>query len=132
MEENNILIAEFLGYRLRGGCIDFRGDEPFTEVTSITNGEVNSLGYVFYEDDLKFHKDWNWLMEVVDKIEGLSFQKLSFNFNIQKDRVSLNYTHVSEPKKSTEMFFEWGQKTKIENIYKIAVEFIKWYNQQNK
>ena len=81
--------------------------------------------------DLQFDTDWSWLMEVVERIENTKVRKLSFNFNIQKDRVSLYYIHTSEPKKQIEMWLEFGQKTKIENAYKIVVEFIKWHNNES-
>ena len=112
--ENNKIIAEFMG------AIEVRKDNfKFP----------NRTGLPLQIGTINYHSDWNWLMEVVEKIETLKVQDLSFNFNIQKDRVSLSYIHINDPKKSTEMFFEWGQKTKIENLYKIVLEFIKWYNE---
>lgn len=119
--ENNRLIAEFLGYKLQ------------TDPTERFFGWYKSpLGTWTKEIDLPFRTDWNWLMQVVEKIESLKIDGLSFNFQIEKDMVFFYYTHIREHKKQIEMFFEWGQKTKIGNTYKIAVEFIKWYNQQNK
>jgi hypothetical protein len=110
--ENNKLLAEFMNHK---PTFDVYIDDVLTTL----------------ERPIKnYNSDWNWLMEVVDKIENIVIQKLSFSFNIQKDRVSLFYSHINEPKKQIEMYFEWGQKTKIANTYKIAVEFIKWYNEQ--
>jgi hypothetical protein len=111
--ENNKLLAEFLGLTL-----EQEQERIF----------IQGLGTKLIEDT--FNTDWNWLMEVVEKIENITIQKLSFNFNIQKDGVSLFYSHINEPKEQIEMYFEWRQKTKIANTYKIAIEFIKWYNEQ--
>lgn len=116
--ENNKLIAEFMG------CKPIFKDKK--EYQMVTHENM-----CYSTNELQYHKDWNWLMEVVEKIEGLEIDKLSFNFKIEKDRVSFFYTHADEPKKQIKMFFEWGQKTKISNTYKVVVEFIKWYNEQN-
>ena len=116
IQENNKLIAEFLGY-----------SQPHPEYQNTTYWYKKGLPPLTI---LSFDTDWNALMEVINKIENTNIQKLSFNFNIQKDRVSLYYTHTIEPKKQIEMWFEWGQKTKIKNTYKIVVEFIEWYNKQ--
>jgi len=52
--ENNKLIAEFL------------------DLTYLKNYYVHK-GNAFNEDYLLFHSDWNWLMEVVEKIESLGY-----------------------------------------------------------
>lgn len=115
IQENNKLIAEFMAGE----------KDKQVYIKHLNAWYDNCMGY-------KYNTDWNWLMEVVEKIESLKIDKLSFNFQIEKDRVSFFYTHASDTKKQTEMFFEWGQKTKISNTYKIIVQFIKWYNEQNK
>lgn len=114
ISENNKLIAEFMDYEW------YAVNTPHIAVRK-PNGGVRH-----------FQSNWDDLMEVIEKIESLEIDKLSFNFKIEKDRVSFFYTHTDEPKKQIEMFFEWGQKTKIGNTYKIVVEFIKWYNLNNK
>jgi len=106
--QDNKVIAEFMGLTI------------ITDNISYFDTSYNPLK--------KYNKDWNELMEVVEKIENISTQKLSFNLKVEKDKVYLLYAHTSEPQKQIEMFFEWGQKTKIGNTYKIVVEFIKWYN----
>ena len=119
--ENNILIAEFLGEK----------KQPFNfpqHGTLRLNGEFKTE---FFSEQLKFHSNWNWLMEVVEKIEKTTCSKLFFSFEIKKDSVSLFYSHIDDLEKQVEMYFEWGQKTKIDNTYKVVVEFIKWYNEQN-
>ena len=54
MEQNNKLIAEFMGHKVNFG---FKKDG------------VLFLGRHIHLDELKYHKCWNWIMTVVDKIE---------------------------------------------------------------
>lgn len=79
-------------------------------------------GWVKIEYELLYHSDWNWLMEVIEKIESL-------NYSTEIKSISgLGHT----------MFFISGGaevplsrrliKTKFEAVYNACVEFIKWYN----
>lgn len=108
----------------------FMGMKPLNNDSSVLVFSTDRGNDIVSIDNLQYQNDWNLLMEVVERIEKTNVQKLSFNFNIQKDRVSLYYIHTSEPKKQIEMWLEFGQKTKIENTYKIVIEFIKWYNNE--
>lgn len=97
--ENNKIIAEFMGY-IDNGC----SEEGFL-INPITNfdEEIN---------DLRYHLDWNWLMEVVEKIFK-DFYKLNpcpiyLKINIEKALNEVN----------------------IEAVYNACVEFIKWYDEQ--
>ena len=57
--ENNKLIAEFLG--------EIKQPFEFPQF-----GYINIMGDwkdTFFDNQLKFHKDWNWLMSVIEKIE---------------------------------------------------------------
>ena len=101
--ENNKIIAEFMGY-IDNGC----SEEGFL-INPITNfdEEIN---------DLRYHLDWNWLIEVVEKIyqTELYYNKyIDFNASMFTDgKIELS--------------------TKIDLVYNQCVEFIKWYNEQNK
>ena len=78
--ENNKLIAEFMGLKKFQSRLDYTiYDIPQHKRDVVT--EQNG-GALFAEMDLKFHSDWNWLMEVVEKIESLKVDNLSFNFEI--------------------------------------------------
>ena len=63
METNNKIIAEFMKYIKH----------------TQTKAYLTKDGY-FHDKDLKFHKDWNWLMEVVEKIENLPSRTLQGNY----------------------------------------------------
>jgi hypothetical protein len=75
-------------------------------------------------DLMKFHKDWNWLMSVVENIESKGFE-----FFIVESRCKIK--HNSDHSIETIIDFEII-RTKINATYKAVVEFIKWYNNQSK
>ena len=104
--ENNKIIAEFMGI----------ADEIETGATSLIQIE-GTTGY-YKNDNLQFHTDWNWLMEVVEKIEknylvdifGKAVSIHENNVEMIVDLNAINYT------------------TKIEAVYNAVVTFIEWYN----
>ena len=109
--ENNKIIAEFLG----------ESKQPY---------EFSQFGYMtlsgdwkdtFFVEQLKFHSNWNWLIEVVEKIESHGF-----TFEIKK-----NWARIT--KKGENIVLRWEEdRTKIEATYNACVAFIKWYNEQTK
>lgn len=119
--ENNKLIAEFMKFDFsrfsNDGIIEFPNDSFF-------EFQYNT----FTLEELKFHSDWNWLMEVVEKIE-----ELEYTVNIYKTpNTGVNYCEVNEPTQSGERCksFQHSRESKIQAVYIACVEFIKWYNQQ--
>ena len=86
--KNNKFIAEFME------CT-----HPFNEITDATLYKV-SQG-TFELDELKYHKSWDWLMPVVEKIYSLD-------------------AHID--------FF---RVINLEATYKAVVEFIKQYNNED-
>ena len=103
METSNKIIAEFMGYIKH----------------TQTKAYLTTDGY-FHERDLKFHKDWNWLMEVVEKIESLGY-----SVNISSSMVYIN----GDNSRIVSSFNIGFKITKIEAVYNACVEFIKWYNE---
>jgi hypothetical protein len=99
--ENNILLAEFMQPSFNGfGTYDFDGQ-------------------LLTKEYLKFHSDWNWLMQVVEKIESL---------NVVVE-VRENVCYIEETSKE---YFSELEVTKILATYKACVHFVKCYNEQNK
>jgi hypothetical protein len=110
--ENNKLIAEFMGKEYKNNAI--------VVSTNYITGQ-NPSGKVWQEP--KYHNDWNWLMEVVEKIEK------NFIVDIMNSAISIH------EQKSGEMIVDNCvdiQKTKIQCVYIGVVEFIKWYNENTK
>lgn len=113
--ENNKLIAEFLGY------------EPNTNgvypIVCINEGKGWHL------ETMKYHFDWNWLMEVVEKIESIIFDNNnSFNVTIG----STNYCVIQDSNGDTYESVEDYGETKLLTTYKAIVKFIKWYNENSR
>ena len=100
METNNKIIAEFMGATLTK---DLQIMYPVYE------------GDSSYVKDLKYHLDWNWLMEVVEKC-----------------LVGEAEYNEDEAKKAIHEIYESLCNINITSVYNACVKFIKWYNEQNK
>lgn len=88
-------------------------------------------------NELKYHSSWDWLMPVVEKIEHLYADETSLpRFTISSH--DCNFA-VSYPRKYKSWIVGCYSKSpekikansKIEAAWKVALEFIKWYNSQN-
>lgn len=135
--ENNKLIAEFMGAK-----------EIITETTHRIYKEFEMYGIIesiedredtkhFYQpEEMLFNSDWNWLMEVVEKIESLKSPYDGFSWSVEPFSVLINrnnvYIQVDAGKSDDISFPDMHCKTKIEMVYNTCVEFIKWYNEQSK
>ncbi len=115
-EEYNKMCAEFMGFEIseNGECFKIPNK----------NGWVNLS--IFYSD-------WNWIMEVVEKIEdGLKLHTVTSQgmtghyININRG-VSVANSSLSNPSK-----FMGTGKTKKEAVIRAIWEFLDWYNQQEK
>ena len=109
MKTNNELLAEFMG------LVESTIPNRYWTEKSLEGFGMGKL------KELNYDTDWNWLMQVVEKIEGLSY--------------------CVEIKSDTTIIYEYGSKTsninndegtKIENTYYACVEFVKLYNEQKK
>ena len=76
----------------------------------------------------KFDTDWNWLMEVVEKIEFLDDGK--FDVNLLKNGTQI-FEYQAGGKVIVNNVGEISFDNKIEHVYQAVVEFIKWYNHEN-
>ena len=115
--ENNKLIAEFMEFQQTNiGWYD-------AEEVLLRTEKDNTF------DDLKFHTDWNWLMQVVEKIENTKYDNLTFDVFISKNKTHIHYSANNEWFSN---IFLYEGKTKIENTYNACVEFIKWYNENSR
>ena len=104
--ENNKLISDFLVKKAL--VAEF---PHFAYVT--TSGDFKTE---FLPNEMKFHKDCNWLQEVVNKIESLGYWLNRINgdvyiVNNEGEIVVNNPMHEDS-----------------NAIYLIVVDFIKWYN----
>ena len=90
--ENNKIIAEFMGAKLT---------KNLKIMYPVYEGDSS------YVKNLKYHSDWNWLMPVVEKIEGIGKTELKFSVHFENVKLSSD----------------------IQVVYNACVEFIKWYNE---
>lgn len=111
--ENNKLIAEFMGWDCKNNfyCI-----------------APNSLDDGWSYEDLKFHSDWNWLMQVIEKIESFEDENRcsKYNVEIQQSFVSIIDNQTSD------FIYDRDANTKLEAVYNAVVEFINFYNSAQK
>ena len=98
-QENNKLIAEFMGLEIVNADIILY--------------ELNGIAYPI--NKLQYHKSWDWLMPVVQKIESLGYV-----FTIQGGKAE-----YGEMISKTQSFIA---EDKLSSTYKAVVDFINQYN----
>jgi len=141
--ENNKIIAEFMGYE----NIKNPKEHPIYKIPQFAY-DINDYGSITevntfspYFDDMKFNTSFDWLMEVVEKIESLKPIQLmdrnwiGFDVRIYKTfNTQTHYCTIKYLKEGGDMTIANGfsKQSKIEAVYNACVEFIKWYNEQNK
>jgi hypothetical protein len=109
--ESNKLLAEFIG--LLESSIP---NQYWTKKSSEGFGRGQLT-------ELKFHTDWNWLVQIVEKIESNNF---SIEMNKQEEG---DYQCLIT--KGNNIMFQKFSNIKIEAVYNACVEFIKYYNGKN-
>lgn len=125
--ENNKLIAEFMGLKPKMESPDVYvfNDMPYFSVRE-NNPEDVMNAIVKYS---KYDSDWSWLMEVVEKIESLPTMKDNGNFFFEIHQDSITVFNSTRMDIIIEVI---GQGSRINNTYQAVIEFIQWYNKQNK
>jgi hypothetical protein len=103
--ENNKLIAEFMGFELQTNPKERWFGQYFTIPNEAWSNRIELL---------HFDTDWNWLMQVVEKIENLGYD------------VVIKYNICTITNGENEFQNEVGQK--IYATHQTVIEFIKWYN----
>lgn len=131
MIENNKLIAEFMGYENVSGVNhhpEYKIPSQSYELPDFDNRIMETID-VFspYFDDMKFHSDWNWLMPVVEKIEKSGRTSVVFE---QDNLIIITHSLHQMGEKYMCKQFSRKSESKIEAVYTVCVEFIKWYNHQ--
>lgn len=95
-----------------------------------TEGElwVDEQGQPLNEgtDDLLYHESWEWLMPVVESIEGIDWYDTAVVVTIRG--VSCRIETVSYSDQLIVEFNSSHSHLKIENTYDACVEFIKRFN----
>lgn len=118
--KNNRLIAEFLG---------LKSDEDgyYKNGYHLDSTLMRMLDYSRHESDLHFDSDWNWLMQVVLKINTLG----DYDYNVRIQTMDC-YIEDNNGVKIVDVNCQYNPDELIKSVYEAVVEFIKWYNGQNK
>ena len=147
--ENNKIIAEFMECEkstsvgskvLIIGESDFSGQigqytgiaqENSTGVYLSKDGstrwfDLDEIKNIDFKDVKNYHSDWNWLMEVVEKIEETEIENNILMLESIGNEAKFIYDDGCRFLNSN------IGETKIEAVYNACLEFIKWYNEQNK
>lgn len=109
--ENNKLIAEFMGAR-------------YNQIFGVWTSDIiplNNYGNPSSTQQLKYHKSWDWLMPLVEKIEKLTNELPTLT-------LSKPFADSYVVKLSSEVP-EGEDKNRLTATYKAVVEFIKWHNE---
>ena len=118
-QENNKLIAEFMGYKLmpcnRGKAWDIGKSIPSKDHLFPIQGVLHT------GNELKFHSSWDWIMPVVEKINTIEDYKYSVSINY-------HYTTITD-NQLTEIIVDEDTDTDTRSgCYKAVIEFINQYN----
>ena len=105
--ENNKLIADFMN-----------SEAMFLNTAINPYGAYHRMksGHQGYEP-LKYHKEWNWLMPVVEKIETM-------DYGIKMCRKVVEI-YIDSTK---ENIIKTKESCRIDSLYEAIIEFIKYYN----
>lgn len=111
---NNVLIAEFMG--AIDGVPTESGERVLINVPDFYSNRGSTSTWL--TTMLQYHKRWDWLMPVVEKIESLGYWVNRINGDVwivnDNEEVIINNTN---------------HKGGIEAYYNAVVEFIKWWNE---
>lgn len=120
--KNNKLIAEFMGAK------EFEENGWFLLPCKIS--EETPDGFESSKADLVFyHESWDWLIPVVEKIENKFCSSNIHYYSAGK----MKQQHVVEfLGYSAEFSIVTYNKNKLKAVYEAVIEFIKWYNENNK
>lgn len=148
--KNNKLIAEFMGYNVyhtpSGTMFIGHRDDFHHENFGCTKTELNKMfkdghlqAWYTHQGSIKFDSSWDWLMDVVSKIETINLGAPSLmcvRVCIKGNSCRIFKGGWSDDKEGFISFVSYEtnkkQYAKIEATYLAVVEFIKWYNNQKK
>lgn len=111
--EYNRLCAEFLDYEV----VQTKSGEPLYKI-----GE-----YEYYLHKLRFHSDWNWIMQVVEKIESLLHRPNELDTPIY---CVTNFRNIVKIETVNDEIVWVKRSSKKEAFIQAIWEFLQWYNEQ--
>ena len=86
------------------------------------------------KDIYQYDRDWNLLMEVVEKIENTKIKDYSISTDITDDKTFISIWHYGDGSKWSILISNYNEEykdfNKIQRTYKAVIEFINFYNKQ--
>lgn len=90
---------------------------------ALVNNILNPFQVTGAEEGLRYHFNWNWMMEVMEKIGK------DYNVRITWTADAMEVTYIDRPDvRDDNSIADFGGFGSITNTWKCAVKFIKWYN----
>lgn len=121
--EGNQLIAEFMGVKKNVYNEDQYISADFPGAVCVDTW------------NLKYHSSWDWLMPVVEKINGLKLKSTSGKFMVTCE-ICPRHTSFGRtnwfPGEGCTLVNRCNGQSMLENTYLACLDFIKWYNTQSK
>ncbi|MEX0597531.1 MAG: hypothetical protein WD512_13645 [Candidatus Paceibacterota bacterium] len=104
--QNNELIAEFMEFGFIAGDVNW-----YCPTNLYAQFDCS-----FYPDELRFHKSWDWLMPVIEKIVKImetshKHTQYDGSYDFYHDLNEMSFLHIT-----------------ISDMYIFIVKFIKWCN----
>lgn len=120
--ENNKIIAKFMGITFINNVCRI--------TDKLRNTPLEDAEYLQAKDaNLPFNSDWNWLMEVVEKIEKTRRSQWS-KYTFACVKISSLGCEIIFYGNRKEIISDIVRPSKIESVYDACINFIKWYNEQ--
>jgi hypothetical protein len=132
MEENNRIIAEFMGWSIHPK----HGDKY------LINKSKDRVNLPWYSEcnweaslrEFNYHSDWNILIPVVEKIESIKYPYHGrFGIYISSNSCTIQSTNFRPDKpipNSPHYYDTVVLDNKIESVYNAVLRFINFYNKQ--
>jgi len=116
---NNRIIADFMGGKPSHPIA--QNDDYWLPIHGIVNCKTIELGK---GKIMKYHKSWDWLMPVVEKINVMD----DFNYTVE---IMYHYTAITGNRMGCGVIVDCDGDTMFDGLYRAIVKFIKWYNKKS-
>lgn len=128
--EGNKIIAEFMGLKRIGSS---ESSENILEVPVYKHFDKNGkvFGETYYTHH-KYHSSWDWLMPVVEKIQSIDIAPAPNYRGYRIEIVVQGYVKISGFPMPTIFKNVSIEGSLINAVWQAVVQFIQWYNKNNK
>lgn len=122
---NNKIIALFMGWKK-----DESGFYPIAQHQYDNKGYIIDGEKGFYQGDRPlhiYHKSWDWLMPVIDKIESLGFNfRMESKYEVTSDNES-RILYMCDFDNKEHIINLACYTSKIDCVYGCIIKFIEWH-----